>query len=190
VFQGYFRDEAETQAAFTEDGFFRTGDLGEIDAQGYVRITDRKKDLIVLSTGKKVAPQRIEQVLQSIPLIGNALVHGDQRSYLVALLTLDHEAALYWAADKGVLPPDAPKAQGAERAAHIEALVAHPRFALTIDEAIQERNQQLAPFEQLKRWRVLTESWSQEEGTLTPTLKVRRRPLQARYADLLSQLYQ
>lgn len=190
VFQGYFRDEAGTQAAFTEDGFFRTGDLGEIDAAGYVRITDRKKDLIVLSTGKKVAPQRIEQVLQSIPLVGNALVHGDQRSYLVALLTLDHEAALHWGADKGVLPPGAPKSEGAEREDHLQALVAHPRFALTLDEAIQERNQHLAPFEQLKRWRVLTEAWSQEEGTLTPTLKVRRRPLEARYEGLLNQLYQ
>jgi long-chain acyl-CoA synthetase len=190
VFQGYFRDEAGTQAAFTDEGFFRTGDLGEIDAGGYVRITDRKKDLIVLSTGKKVAPQRIEQVLQSIPLIGNALVHGDQRSYLVALLTLDHEAALRWGADKGVLPPDAPQAEGGQQAAHLEALVAHPRFALTLDEAIQERNQHLSPFEQLKRWRVLTEAWSQEEGTLTPTLKVRRRPLQARYEELLGQLYQ
>jgi len=189
VFQGYFRDEAMTQAAFTEGGFFRTGDLGEIDAEGYVRITDRKKDLIVLSTGKKVAPQRIEQVLQSIPLVGNALVHGDQRSYLVALLTLDHEAALHWAADKGVLPPDAPKAQGVERQDYLEALVAHPRFALTLDEAIQERNQHLSPFEQLKRWRVLTEAWSQEEGTLTPTLKVRRRPLQARYEKVLAELY-
>ncbi|MBL4845123.1 MAG: long-chain fatty acid--CoA ligase [Planctomycetes bacterium] len=189
VFQGYFRDEDATQASFTDEGFFLTGDLGEIDAQGYVKITDRKKDLIVLSTGKKVAPQRIEQVLQSIPLVGNALVHGDQRSYLVALLTLDLEAALHWAVARGVLPPGAPSATGDERDEHLKSIVAHPQFALTLDEAIQERNQALSPFEQLKRWRVLIESWSPAEGTLTPTLKVRRRRLEERYREVLQALY-
>lgn len=189
VFQGYYRDPAATSAAFDDEGFFRTGDLGELLPGGYVRITDRKKELIVLSTGKKVAPQRIEQVLQSIPLVASALVSGERRSYLVALLTLDPEEALAWAIRRGILPPGAAQTLGAERQAHIRALIGHPQLALTLDEAIQERNQHLPRHEQLKRWRVLPDEWSPEDGTLTPTLKVRRRPLEERYRSLIDSLY-
>ncbi|HBP20580.1 MAG TPA: long-chain fatty acid--CoA ligase [Planctomycetes bacterium] len=182
VFRGYFRDEEATRAAFDERGFFRTGDIGEIDAEGFVRITDRKKNLIVLSNGKNVAPQKIENLLQTIPVVGNAMVHGDRRSYLVALICLDPEEALPWAIRRGILP------EGAQAEAMAE-LVDDPRLLEYVDEQVRERNAALPRHEQLKRWHVVAETWSPEDGTLTPTLKLKRREIAARHAELLESLY-
>jgi long-chain acyl-CoA synthetase len=190
VFIGYHADEDATAAAFTEDGFFRTGDIGEIDPDGFVRITDRKKNLVVLSSGKNVAPQKIENLLQTIPIVGNALVHGDRRNYLVALLTLDPEEAFPWAIHRQLLPPSAAEARGEELTRHLATLVSHPQLGVSIDEAVRERNQTLPRFEQLKKWRVVAECWGPEDGALTPTLKLKRRVVEERHRELLDSLYE
>ncbi|MGE0707805.1 MAG: long-chain fatty acid--CoA ligase [Planctomycetota bacterium] len=190
VFGGYYRDEEATREAFTADGRFKTGDIGQVDAEGFVRITDRKKNLIVLSNGKNIAPQKLENLLQTIPIVGNALVHGDRRNYLVALLTLDPEEAFPWATQRALLPPGAEQSTGEERAAHLRRLVERPELERAIDEAVRERNQSLPRFEQLKKWRVVPETWTPEDGALTPTLKLKRRVVEERHRALLDSLYQ
>jgi long-chain acyl-CoA synthetase len=128
VFRGYYRNEEATAAAFTDDGYFRTGDIGEVDADGFVRITDRKKNIIVLSGGKNVAPQKLENHFQTIPLLAGALVHGDRRNYLTALFTLDPEEAVRWAVGRSLLGQEALAAAADPRAAaaHLPALLADP----------------------------------------------------------------
>ncbi len=189
VFAGYYRDEEATAAAFTEDGFFRTGDIGEVDPRGFVRITDRKKDLIVLSNGKNVAPQKVENHLKTIPLLGNCLVHGDRRSYLVGLLTLDPDAAFAWGKERGKVPAAADPSDDEAARPVLERLAADPDLVAAVDAAVRERNAALPSFEQLKAWRLLGEVWAPEEGSLTPTLKLKRRVIAARHADLLEALY-
>ncbi|RMG06488.1 MAG: long-chain fatty acid--CoA ligase, partial [Planctomycetota bacterium] len=178
VFRGYYRDPEATEAAFTEDGFFRTGDIGTIDADGFVFVTDRKKNLIVLSNGKNIAPQKIENLLGSIPLVGNALVHGDRRNYLVALLTPDVEEAARWA-----------RARGLEASEDPASLAALPEFRAAIDAAVREKNAALPRFEQVKKWVLLGEVWNPEGGELTPTLKLKRRVIEERHRALLDGLY-
>jgi long-chain acyl-CoA synthetase len=176
VFKGYYRDEQATADAFTESGFFKTGDIGEIDAEGFVRITDRKKNLIVLSNGKNIAPQKLENRFQTIPLIGATLVHGDRRNYLVALFTLDPDVARSWA-----------KAESVD--GDLAAIAEDPRLVGRLDQLIGEKNAELPRFEQLKRWKILPDEWTTEDGSLTPTLKLKRRVLEARHKELLDSLY-
>jgi long-chain acyl-CoA synthetase len=160
VFKGYWKDEAATREVFAADGFFRTGDIGELDADGYLRITDRKKSLIVTSAGKKIAPANVEFVLKRhSPLISQVYAHGDRRSYLVALITLDPEEAAR---------------------AGAEAEVAR---------AVAAGNQELARYEQVKRWKVLPAEFAQEDGLLTPTMKQKRKAIAERYAAEIEALY-
>jgi len=161
VFRGYYRDEAATRACMTDDGFFRTGDIGSLDADGYLRITDRKKCLIVTSSGKKIAPAVVEEAIKSrSALVSQVYVHGDRRSFLVALVTLDPEEA--------------------RRAADPEAEVAG---------AVRRANEALSRPEGVKRWRVIPREFSQEDGLLTPTLKQKRKEIAARYAAEIEALY-
>jgi long-chain acyl-CoA synthetase len=171
VFQAYFKDDASSDAAFTPDGFYRTGDIGRVDADGYYYIVDRKKDLIITSGGKNVAPQKIENLLRERPAISNALVHGDKRPCLVALLTLDRDALR------------ASRPDLATRAEDDATLRSH------IQQEVAAVNSRLPRFEQIKAFHILPGDFSHEGGELTLTLKLRRRFVEQRYQEALEGLY-
>jgi long-chain acyl-CoA synthetase len=176
VFQGYYRDPEATAEVLDERGWFRTGDLGRMDADGYAYITGRKKDLIITSSGKNISPVAIESLLRESRYLTEAVVFGDNRPYLVAMVTLDRDEATGLARRLG-LEPD------------IRQLAADPRVHAEIQTEIDRVNAQLARIEQIKRFAILDHDLSQEAGELTPTLKVKRRFVYERYADLLGALY-
>lgn len=178
VFSGYLRPDGSVRSALDDDGWLATGDIGRIDRDGYLWLTDRKKEMIITSTGKNVSPALVENALKEHPLIGQALVHGDNHSYLVALLVLDPEAAPAWAAANGV------SAQGGSA-----ALAEHPTVRAEIDRAVAAANSRLNRTEQVKRYELLTEEWGPTTGELTPSLKMRRRVIRDKYAETLSGLY-
>lgn len=177
VFKGYFSDEASTTAAFTDDGFFRTGDVGEFDAAGYIKITDRKKDIIVTAGGKNVAPQVLEERLKSDPLISQAVVVGDRRPYLVALITLDPEAAQQWAADHQIT-------FGA-----VAELSASPLVLQAIGAAVERVNAGLSRVEGIKKWTVLDRDFTLDAEEITPSLKVRRKVIIDKYNAVIDGMY-
>jgi long-chain acyl-CoA synthetase len=172
VFLGYYRDDAATRDAIDADGWLRTGDVGVVDADGYLRITDRKKDIIVTAGGKNVAPQEIENRLRAHPGISQAVVLGDRRKHLVALVTLDRQAARR-ALGRDAAPP-------LTRDAGVVALV---------QAAVDAVNRDLSSYEQVKRFALLEGDFSIDSGELTPTLKVRRRVIEERYRPLVDGLY-
>ena len=163
VFAGYYKDEEATRRVLPGDGWLHTGDVGEIDEDGFLTITDRKKDIIVTAGGKNVAPQNIENSLKSIPLISQALVVGDKRPHLVALITLDEE--------------EVGKLDGREEA---QALV---------EEAVERLNADLSHFEQVRRFAILERDFSPEENEITPTLKLKRRVVEEHFGDEIEKLY-
>ncbi|GAA4788814.1 AMP-dependent synthetase/ligase [Streptomyces ziwulingensis] len=179
VFSGYLRPDGSVEPALDAEGWLRTGDIGRIDEDGYVWITDRKKEMIITSTGKNVSPALVENALKEHPLIGQALVHGDNRSYLVALLVLDAEAAPAWAA-----------AHGVDTGGDLAALAAHPAVREEVDRAVAAANTRLNRTEQVKRHRLLAREWGPATGELTPSLKMRRRVIRDRYAGDLADLYE
>lgn len=161
VFMGYFKDPEATAAAFTEDGYFRTGDVGEIDDDGFVKITDRKKDIIITAGGKNIAPQNLENALKASRFVSQALIVGDRRPYVTALLTLD------W---------DEVNASGRDPQEIAQELV-------------DTVNSDRVRVEQIKRFTILPRDFTQEEGELTPTLKLRRRVVHEHFADEIEALY-
>jgi long-chain acyl-CoA synthetase len=161
VFAGYYKDPAATAAAFTDDGWFRTGDVGEIDDEGFVKITDRKKDLIITAGGKNIAPQNLENALKSSRFVSQALVVGDRRPYVAALVTLDWEAVGRDGRDPQQLM------QG----------------------IVDDVNRDRVRVEQIKRFAILSRDFSQEAGEITPTLKLRRRVVQEHFHDEIDKLY-
>ncbi|HEY2544169.1 MAG TPA: long-chain fatty acid--CoA ligase [Gaiellaceae bacterium] len=161
VFVGYFKDPEATAAAFTADGYFRTGDVGEIDEDGFVKITDRKKDIIITAGGKNIAPQNLENALKASRFVSQALIVGDRRPYVTALLTLD------W---------DEVKSSGRDPQAIAQELV-------------DEVNRDRVRVEQIKRFTILPRDFTEEEGELTPTLKLRRRVVHEHFADEIESLY-
>ncbi|NUO43578.1 MAG: long-chain fatty acid--CoA ligase, partial [Streptomyces sp.] len=177
VFAGYLQEDGSVSSALDDEGWLSTGDIGRVDDDGYVWITDRKKEMIITSTGKNVSPALVENTLKEHPLIGQALVHGDRRSYLVALLVLDAEAAPVWAAAHGIEDTDP------------AALVVHPEIRQEVERAVTAANAQLNRTEQVKRFHLLGEEWGPETGELTPSLKMRRRVIHDKYAADLDQLY-
>jgi long-chain acyl-CoA synthetase len=177
VFGGYHKDAEATAAAFDSDGFFRTGDIGTIDADGFVTITDRKKDLIVTAGGKKIAPQNLERLFKEHPTLGPCLIHGDRRPFISAIVTLDPEEIGAWAKARG-LSEDTGK------------LRAEPAVQALVAAAVAAVNARLADYEQVKRWAVIGDVWTDRTGELTPTLKVRRRLLEQRYGAILEGFYE
>ncbi|MEW6432173.1 MAG: long-chain fatty acid--CoA ligase [Myxococcota bacterium] len=176
VCAGYFKDEAAT-AELLHDGWLHSGDVGQLDEDGFLRITGRKKEIIVTSGGKKTAPANIEGMLKGIDPVGNALVIGERRNYLTAILAIDPEKVGPFAKKLG-LPAD-PK-----------ALVASPAFRAHLEKAIEtEVNPRLARFETIKKFEVLPHDFTVEGGELTSTLKVRRKVCEQKYADLIERLY-
>lgn len=176
VFSGYYRDELATAEAFADDGFFRSGDIGAIDDEGYLRITDRKKNLIITAGGKNVAPANLENLLVHHPLLGGAMVCGDRQPFLTVLLTLDVEAAAVWAEARGKDPALASLAEDAEMLAAVQAQV-------------ESVNARVARYESLKKWALLPVEWTPESGYLTPTLKLRRRAILADFGDIVDGFY-
>src|SRR5581483_994563 len=161
IFAGYYKDPDATAAVFTEDGFFRTSDVGELDANGWLKITDRKKDLIITAGGKNIAPQNLENALKSSRFVSQALVVGDRRPYVTALITLDE--------------------------AEVAASGRDPQEL--VQELVDEVNRDRVRVEQIKRFAILPRDFTQEDGELTPTLKLRRRVVQEHFADEIEKLY-
>jgi long-chain acyl-CoA synthetase len=177
VMNGYYKDPERTAEAVDADGWMHTGDIGELDADGYLKITDRKKELIITSGGKNISPALVEYELQRHPLIGQACAIGDRRNYVTALLVLDAESLAAWAAEHGI------------EAASPGALAADPRLLAEVDSAVTEANSHLARVEQVRRYKVLPDEWTSATGELTPTLKKRRRVIVERYAREIHDLY-
>jgi long-chain acyl-CoA synthetase len=175
VFAGYHRDPDAT-AAIMGGRWLHSGDLGELDEDGFLRITGRKKDLIITSSGKNISPENLESALRETRWIANAVVAGDRRSYLVALLTLDPDEAPRLAAELGV-------------AGDAAAMSADPRVRAAIQRDVDEVNARFARIEQIKRFDILERDFSQAEGELTPTLKVKRSVVYECFADRFARLY-
>jgi len=178
VMRGYYKDPERTAEAVDDDGWMHTGDVGTLDADGYLKITDRKKELIITSGGKNISPALIEYELQRHPLIGQACAIGDRRNYVTALLVLDPEVAPAWA-----------KAHGIE-AASLAELAEDPQVVAEIERGVEEANSHLARVEQVRKFRLLPNEWTADTGELTPTMKRRRRVIVDRYAQEIEQLYQ
>jgi long-chain acyl-CoA synthetase len=177
VMRGYHHMPEATAEALN-DGWFATGDIGELDEQGYLRITDRKKDLIKTSGGKYVAPQKVEGVLKvACPYISQVLVHGDGRKYATALMTLDPEAIEDWAKEEGL------------SYSSVGELARTKEVHDLIEGFVAQANQQLERWETIKRFQILPTEFSVDEGEVTPSLKVRRRAVEQKYADVLNSMY-
>lgn len=177
VFSGYLSPDGDVRPATDEEGWFATGDVGRLDEDGYLWITDRKKELIITSSGKNVSPSLVENTLKQHPLVGQSFVDGDGRSYLVALLVLDEETAPAWAAARGIDPGAGP-------------LVEHPEVRAEVEKAVAAANARLSRPEQVKRYRLLAEEWGPATGELTPSLKLRRRVVKEKYLDEIEALHQ
>ncbi|HTB95546.1 MAG TPA: long-chain fatty acid--CoA ligase [Terracidiphilus sp.] len=177
IFPGYWRKPAANTECFDAEGFFRTGDIGHLDADGFLYITDRKKELLKTSGGKLVAPQPIENKIQNSRFVGMAALVGDKHKFISALISPNFVALEDWAAQQNI-----PANNRAE-------LVADSRVTALYAEVVREANQGLANFETIKRFRVVPDEWSQETGELTPSMKLKRRVLTARYASEVAALY-
>ena len=176
VMKGYWGKPAETAAAF-EDGWFRTGDVGVLEPDGYLRITDRIKDLIITSQGKNVAPQRVEGMLAGHPLLEQVVVIGDRRNFLSALIVPNFPALEERAKKDGI--PFTSR----------EELVKRPEVVAIYERILRERSSELAGYEQIKRFTVLPRELTQDAGEVTPTLKVRRRVVEQRYREDIDAMY-
>ncbi len=177
LMRGYYKDPERSAEALDADGWMHTGDIGELDADGFLKITDRKKELIITSGGKNISPALVEYELQRHPLIGQACAIGDRRNYVTALIVLDPEVAPAWARAHGIA------------ASSLAELAGHPEVLAEVDRGVSEANSHLARVEQVRRYRVLPGEWTAETGELTPTLKRRRRVIADRYAREIEQLY-
>ncbi len=177
VFKGYYQNEQATKEVLSGDGWFHTGDIGVLDAEGFLAITDRKKDLIITSAGKNISPQNIENLLKTDRHISQVMVYGDKRKYLTALFTLNMEEMEKWAAAQGIQDRSAP------------ALAGNARVYEFVSAILAEKNAQLASYETVKKFQILTSDFTVETGELTPTLKVKRKVVTEKYKPLLDSMY-
>jgi long-chain acyl-CoA synthetase len=175
VMKGYWRNERETDRVLADD-WLHTGDIGIIDEKGRLKITDRKKDIIVNDKGDNVAPQKVEGMLTLQPEIGQAMVWGDKRPHLVGLIVPDPEWAREWAKAQG-LPQDE------------DALRANPAFLTAIRDAVDQVNRDLSVTEKVRRIMLADEPFSLENEEMTPSMKIRRHVIKARYGERLDALY-
>ncbi len=180
IMQGYHNQPDQTSEALTEDGWLRTGDIGEVDDRGFLRITDRKKDLIKTSGGKYIAPQSIEGKLKSTcPFLSQVIVHGDKRNFVTALVTLDEESTMKWA-----------KEQSALSGKTYAEIVKTPEVKAMLSPFFDEVNKSLAKYESVKQFAILPNDLTIDEGELTPSLKVKRKVVEKKYAGLLDKMYE
>ncbi|WP_164016952.1 AMP-dependent synthetase/ligase [Pyxidicoccus trucidator] len=178
VMKGYYKNPAATAEAINPEGWFFTGDIGELDADNYLRITDRKKDIIVTAGGKNVAPQNIENLLKTHPIISQAMVYGDKRPYLVTLITVSEEGARKLLQEKGA--PVGTYAENAKR----------PEVHAAVKAALDSVNGEMPPYSTVKRFSVLEADFSQETGELTPKLSVKRKVCSAKYKPQIDSMYE
>jgi long-chain acyl-CoA synthetase len=176
IFKGYWNRPEESAAAFV-DGWFKTGDIGNIDADGYLSVTDRKKDLIKTSGGKFIAPQPIENSLKLNPLVGTAAILGDKRKFASVLISPNFAELEDWA-----------RANGLVFSSRSE-LIANAKVQAFYEEAVEDINENLARFEKLKRVLLVADEFSADNGALTPTMKLRRRVIEERYRKQIDELY-
>lgn len=177
VMGGYYKDPELTVATIDADGWLHTGDVGALDGDGFLRIIDRKKELIITSGGKNVSPALVEHELQRHPLIGQACAVGDRRNYVTALLVLDQETAAAWARSQGILFDS------------MAGLAAHPAVLAEVERGVLAANKRLARPEQVRRFALLPDEWTAQSGLLTPSLKRRRSVIIDRYASEIEALY-
>jgi long-chain acyl-CoA synthetase len=178
VFAGYFKDDAATREILSPDGWLSSGDIGHIDEDGFLTITDRKKDLIVTAGGKNVAPQNLENELKASKFVSQALVVGDKRPYCVALITLDEPELVKWASARGI--------EGELSAA---ALSRDERVRELVAGIVERVNADHSRYEQLKKFTILPRDFTMEDGEVTPTLKLKRRVCQEHFAAEIEALY-
>jgi long-chain acyl-CoA synthetase len=176
IFKGYYKNEEATKQAL-EEGWLHTGDLGRLDDDGFLYITGRKKDIIITAGGKNITPANLENELKQNRWISQAVVVGDRRPYLIALITLDPEELPALAEKVGISDPD------------MAEMARDERVRTEIQQAIDEVNSHVGPVEQIKRFEILDHDLSQETGELTPTLKVKRNVVHEKYADLVDRIY-
>lgn len=172
----YYKNPEETQKLI-KDGYFVTGDIGLLTEQGFLKITDRKKDLIKTAGGKYVAPQKLEGLLKQDPLISQVLIHGDQKKFICALITFDEAQLKQWAESQQIKydkPSD---------------LYHNPTLKVRIQKHIQDLNSKLASFEAIKKFEIISEAWTIENGSLTQSLKVKRKHLETKYIEVLNEIY-
>lgn len=178
IMRGYWRNEEETAKSIDPEGWLRTGDIGEFNDRGHLRITDRKKHLLVSSGGKNIAPQPIEALVAQCPFVDQVMLVGDAREYCTALLVLDKEAVKAWAE------------KNAPAATPWEELVQNTDLRTTIEKEINRLQRDLSKYEKVRRFAIIPEAFSVENGMMTPTLKVKRKAVLDRYADVVDSLYE
>lgn len=174
---GYYRQDDATRALIDDDGWVHTGDIGEMDADGFLKVIDRKKELIITSSGKNIAPSNIENYLKESPIVGHAMAIGDGRPYVVAVMTLDGEIAPLVAQQAGL------------EFADLADLATKPQIQAMAQAAVDAANTRLSRPEQVKRWALLPTEWTAESAELTPTLKLKRRVVTSNYSDHIEALY-
>jgi long-subunit acyl-CoA synthetase (AMP-forming) len=177
VMVGYYRDPEKTAEAIDSEGWMHTGDIAVLDPDGQFRIVDRKKELIITSSGKNISPSNLEALAKSSPIIGQAVATGDSRSYISVLVVLDPQVAPAWAKAHGIM------ATSPGELAENPEIVAEVRRALTV------ANTHIARIEQFKRFTILPTEWTPESEELTPTMKLKRRPIAEKYAVEIEALY-
>ncbi|MBS1821993.1 MAG: long-chain fatty acid--CoA ligase [Acidobacteria bacterium] len=177
IFPGYWNKEKETKEVFTEDGWFKTGDIGNLDADNFLSITDRKKELLKTSGGKLIAPQPIENKLKANTLVGHAAMVGDKHKFACVLISPNLAALKNWAQAQGVATGDA------------ASLVKDPKVVKVYQEIVDKVNVTLAHFESIKRLHLVPDEWSVEDGALTPSMKLKRRVVNERYAKEIAEFY-
>jgi long-chain acyl-CoA synthetase len=174
---GYLNRPDLTSALIDSDGWLHTGDIGGLDEEGFLSVVDRKKELIITAGGENISPAAIENLLVAHPLVGQALAFGDLRPYVVALLTLDGDVAPAWARARGI------------EADSLAALATNEVVLAEVEQAVSAANERLARVQQVKRWRLLPVEWTADTEELTPTLKLKRRIVHAKYSDDIDSLY-
>lgn len=178
IFDGYWENEEATKESFTEDGFYRTGDLGTLLANGHLKITGRKKEILVTAGGKNVSPGPMEDILRSAPLISQAMVVGDDQKFVGALITLDEDALKKWKAANSV-----------SASASISEVAKHPKLRAAIQDAVNEANQSVSHAEGIKRFRIVHRDFTEAKGELTPSMKVKRFQVAKNFADDIAWIY-
>jgi long-chain acyl-CoA synthetase len=178
IAKGYFKKAEATREVFLDDGWFATGDIGRFDEDGFLFITDRKKDLIVTAGGMNIAPQNIENLLKGDPFISQVMVHGDRRPYPVALITLNPEELAKFAREQGIMAGDP------------SVLAKHPKVVERVQRTVDQKNSELQSYAKIKKFVILPEDFTVENGALTPTLKVKRKVISERHRPVLDALYQ
>jgi long-chain acyl-CoA synthetase len=177
IFRGYLNQAEKTAEVLDDEGWFRTGDIGEIDDDGYLKIVDRKKELIITAGGKNLSPSNLEAALKMIPLVGQAIAIGDARPFVSALVVLDPDVAPGWAAAAGI------------EYGSLEELAENPAVVAEIESAVGEAMAGFNNAEKVKKVRVLGEEWLPDTELLTPTSKLKRRGIHAHFADVIEELY-